>query len=248
MSDNLTPQAAILTAAFSPGPATPSQAPSARPAPTAPAPSVPVNPTAPITASQASTMADWARQDAASGKLSPEAATKLFNELGVPLDQRGTPADLRTAEQILVDLHFPIARQEEIRIPYADPGQAAPQMTPELKQFDESARTWLVGAEFPATLANSLVTTISKVAQQTKHLNADALESYGLLQYERLEKIYGDKLEEKLNAAGKMVQELEKKTPGLNNLLKSKGLGDNAEVASLLIQQAERYWIRRKGR
>jgi hypothetical protein len=55
-------------------------------------------------------------------------------------------------------------------------------------------------------------------------------------------------LENKLHAAGRMVEELEKKQPGPKNLLRSKGLGDNAEIASLLIQQAERYWIRRKGR
>ena len=121
-------------------------------------------------------------------------------------------------------------------------------MTPELKQFDTSARTWLNQAEFPATIGNGLISTIAKFAQQTKHLSADQLESYGLLQYERLERVYGAELEDKLNAAGRMVEVLKKKQPGLKNLLRSKGLGDNAEIASLLIQQAERYWIRRKGR
>lgn len=53
-------------------------------------------------------------------------------------------------------------------------------------------------------------------------------------------------LEEKLRAAGRMVVAIDQKTPGLKNLLKSKGLGDNAMVASLMIQQAERYWARRR--
>ncbi len=43
-----------------------------------------------------------------------------------------------------------------------------------------------------------------------------------------------------------MVEALEQKQPGLKNLLKSKGIGDNAMIASLLIQQAERYWARRR--
>jgi hypothetical protein len=95
---------------------------------------------------------------------------------------------------------------------------------------------------------NGLISTIAKVAQQTKHLSADQLESYGLEQYARLERVYGAELEDRLNAAGRMVEVLEKKQPGLKNLLRSKGLGDNAEIAQLLIQQAERYWLRRKGR
>jgi hypothetical protein len=44
-----------------------------------------------------------------------------------------------------------------------------------------------------------------------------------------------------------MVEALDAKTPGLKILLKSKGIGDNAMVASLLIQQAEQYWARWKG-
>ena len=36
------------------------------------------------------------------------------------------------------------------------------------------------------------------------------------------------------------------KAPGLKNLLRSKGVGDNALVASLLIRQSERYWARRR--
>jgi hypothetical protein len=45
-----------------------------------------------------------------------------------------------------------------------------------------------------------------------------------------------------------MVVALDKKQPGLKNLLRSRGLGDNAMVASMLIQQSERWHARRKGR
>jgi len=43
-----------------------------------------------------------------------------------------------------------------------------------------------------------------------------------------------------------MVEALEAKQPGLKNLVRSKGVGDNALVASLLIGQSERYWARRR--
>ncbi|HYM89549.1 MAG TPA: hypothetical protein VES92_10600 [Nitrospiraceae bacterium] len=84
------------------------------------------------------------------------------------------------------------------------------------------------------------------MARQTKAMTPDQLESYGLIEYEKLQQVYGDKLEEKLIAAGHMVVALDQKTPGLKNLLRSKGLGDNAMIASMLIGQAERYWARRR--
>jgi len=80
-------------------------------------------------------MADWTRQDVACGKLSPEQAAKIFDDLGTPPEQRVTPPDLRTDEQRLIDAHFPVAKPEEFSIRYADPGQPAPPMTKELKQF-----------------------------------------------------------------------------------------------------------------
>ncbi len=245
MSD-LSPKAAILTAVFSPDQAAPPQPPPA--APTAPSPSVLVQPTAPITASQADTMAGWEREDVAKGTLSPEAATKLFDELGVPLDQRVTPADTRTDEQRLIDAQFPVAKPEEFFIRYADPGRPAPPMSKELAQFDQSARAWLSGAEFPRELGNSLIMNIERVAQQTKAMTPDQLESYGMVEYEKLQRAYGDTLDAKLEAARQMVQALEKKMPGLNNLLKSKGIGDNALVVAQIIGQSERWHARRKGR
>jgi hypothetical protein len=244
----LSPQAAVLAFGFgNPTPATPAPAPPA--APTTPtAPATPVEPYSPARLSPSNTAQwiEWEKDNLAQGKITPEEAARRFDALGATPEQRAP--DTRSAEVKLLDQHFPAAKPEEFLIRYGESGQVAPPMTPELKQFDTSARSWLNKAEFPATIGNGLISTIAKVAQKTKHLSADALESYGLLQYERLERVYGAELEDKLNATGRMVEQLEKKTPGLKNLLRSNGIGDNAEVASLLIQQSERYWIRRKGR
>ena len=57
---------------------------------------------------------------------------------------------------------------------------------------------------------------------------------------------HGFTFEERLSEAGRMVEEIEQTTSGLKNLLLSKGIGDSAMIANLLIQQAQRYWARRR--
>jgi hypothetical protein len=112
-------------------------------------------------------------------------------------------------------------------------------MSKQLIQFDQSARAWLVGAEFPTDLGNSLIVNISKVAQTTKHMDANQLEQCGVDEYAKLERVYGDKLEDKLNAAARMVHELDQKTPGLKNMLRSNGLGDSP------VGRGADYWSKR---
>ena len=241
---DLTPAAAILTAAFGHTPAAHTAAPTA--------PAVPVEPHshAGLSETDHAAMVGWAWQDVASGKLSPEDATKLFDDLGMPADQRVMPTDTRTDEQRLIDEHFPAAKPADYQIRYSNPGQPAPPMTKELAEFDSSARVWLVGAEFPRELGNSLITTIEKVAHTTKHMDENQLEQYGVDEFAKLERAYGgeDKLQEKLRAAAVMIDALDQKQPGLKNLLRAKGIGDNALVVAQLIGQAERWHARRKGR
>jgi hypothetical protein len=249
MSDTMTPSAATLTAVFGNSPTAPATPATGAPTPTTPtAPATPVEPYTPVRMSP-SDAAKWIeveKENLAKGTITPEEAARRFDALGATPEQRGP--DTRTPEQRLIETHFPVARPEDYRIAYALPGQPWLPLTKEQQQFDGLARGWLVDAEFPASIGNGLIETISKVAQQTKAMTPDQLESYGQAQYRLLESVYKDQLEDKLNAAGRMVVALDKKTPGLKNLLRSKGLGDNAEVASLLIHQAERYWLRRKGR
>ena len=121
-------------------------------------------------------------------------------------------------------------------------------MTPEMTAFDHSARAWLSGAEFPRDGGNALVTQIERVAQQTKHMNADELDSYGYAEFAKLEKAYGETLDEKLRGAAVMIDALDKTQPGLKNLLRSNGIGDNALVVAQIIGQSECWHARRRGR
>lgn len=246
---DLTPAAAFGHTPAAPSSQTiPTSAPTA--APTAPA--VPVEPHshAGLSETDHAAMVGWARQDVASGKLSSEDATKLFDDLVVPADQRVMPTDTRTEEQRLIDEQFSAGRAQDFRLAYTDPGRPAPPMTKELQQFDQSPRAWLVGAEFPANLGNSLITTIEKVAQTTKHMDENQLEQYGVDEFAKLERAYGgeDKLQEKLRAAAVMIDVLDQKQPGLKNLLRSKGIGDSALVVAQILGQSERWHARRKGR
>lgn len=223
--------------------------PQASPASQAATPVPPVEPTthSGLASSEAEKMATWAREDLAAGKITQAQADQIFGELNTPVDQRVTPADTRSAEEQVRDAHFPIAKPEDYSIRYGVPGQEQP-MTTELKQFDTTARTWLSEAGFERNLGNALVNEIDRVTQRTPKMSAQELEGYGWAEYGKLEQVHGDKLEEKLKSAGRMIEELDKKQPGLKNLLRSKGIGDNALIANLLIQQSQHYHARKQGR
>lgn len=209
--------------------------PAATPTPTA-TPATPVF-TPELSPSQAETMAGWIKADLAAGKLSPEQAAKSFDELNTPSENRTDNRTEAAKEQDAAGF-APAAKPEDYIIHH---GQ---EMTPELKQFDTAARTWLHGAAFSKDLGNSLVTTIGRVAQQTAKMNPDQLTTYGQTEYAKLQKTYGESLGEKLQAANRMIHAMEERQPGLKQLLQSKGIGDNAIVASMLIGQAELYWKR----
>ncbi len=213
-------------------PTTPSTA--ATPTPTAPA--TPVF-TPELNPAQAETMAGWIKADLAAGKLTPEQAAKSFDELNVPMDQR---ANTRTdAAKELDDAGFaPAAKPEDYLIHWGH------EMNAELKQFDTASRSYLHGAGFTKELGSSLAAKIGRTVQQTARMTPDQLAEYGQTEYAKLQKTYGDSLGEKMVAANRMIHAIESRTPGVIQLLQSKGIGDNAIVASMLIGQAELYWKR----
>lgn len=221
-------------------PTTPT-APSTPAAPATPTPTAPAQPifTPELSPRDQQTALADLRDWVAKGKLTPEQAAKSFDELNVPMDQR---VDHRSeAAKELDDAGFAPAGKPEDYVLHYGHGQ---EQTPELKQFDTAARTWLHGAAFPRELGNSLVTTIGRVAQQTARFTPDQLTTYGQTEYAKLQKTYGETLGEKLQAANRMIHAMEERQPGIKALLQSRGIGDNAIVASMLIGQAELYWKR----
>jgi hypothetical protein len=225
------------------------------PPPPPSAPTAPVSPptalTAPPgTALEIAQMLKASTIDAGqAGKLSRAAKVSMADVAAAlhTLHAADEPRDLRSPEEKQFDNAFPAAKPEEFLIRAGDFGPE-PTTTAERAQFDanaRTARTWLSGAGFPRETGNSLVSAIAKVSQQTQHMTADQLETYGYGEFEKLQKVHGPALDEKLQAVDRMVQVIEAKQPGLVRLLKSKGIMDNAMVANLLIAHAQIYHARR---
>jgi hypothetical protein len=94
--------------------------------------------------------------------------------------------DVRSSEVKQLDAHFPAAKPEDFIIRYGGPGEDVV-MTPELKQFDATARVWMSGDGLPRELGNSLVNAIAKTVQHTNTMRPDQLDDYGYHEYAKLE-------------------------------------------------------------
>jgi hypothetical protein len=134
------------------------------PPPTAPAvppvaPQVEPHTKADVSDSEAATMAGWLKQDFAQGRISHEQAQKAFDQLKATPEQRAP--DTRTDEQKLLDKHFPPAKPEDFVIRYGEPGQEK-LMTPEMKQFDQSARSGYPRLSSPAKSVTRLSTRLRR--------------------------------------------------------------------------------------
>jgi hypothetical protein len=196
-----------------------------------------------LTPAQAETMAGWLRADLAAGKLTQDQFNQALRELGQ--DPAAQP-DPPTEEQRQFDEAFGVAgKPSDYTIRWVPPGQEGQEMPAELQQLDTNARTWMSSAGFTRELGNSLVRQIDRVAGETGKMSEAEIEMRGRAEFAKLERAYGDQLEAKLRQAGEMVTLLEEKTPGLRHVLQTRGVGDDALVASLLIGQAERYFARR---
>ena len=149
-----------------PAPSSPAPVTTPTPAPLASGPPMELNP------AQAEKMISWFTADLAAGRISPEAATKAFGQLGATPEQLAP--DQRTDEQKQLDAAFPPAKPGDYIIRYGGPGEDVKE-TPELKQFDSTARTWLSEAQFPREVGNSLVNAIARAAQQTQGMTRASL-------------------------------------------------------------------------
>lgn len=205
-------------------------------------PTTPVQPEQTIDDHQTLTPAEVAIVQGWAKDLPPDQAAKIHDELGTPMEQR-TDTGTEGAKE-LDDAGFVPAKPEDFdavrfHLPNDEP-------TPEHRHAATLTRTWLSEAGFPRELGNALFKTGNEVALQIQGMTDHKREAWGQAEYAKLEKVYGADLERKLEMAGRMVNRIEERQPGLKALLR-KGLGDSARFASLLIQQSERYWGRRSG-
>jgi hypothetical protein len=192
-----------------------------------------------ITETEAIKMRQWTKEDYLAGKLTEAGAQRAFADLGTTLQDQMKP-DERTPEQVALDRDFPPAKPNDYIINWGLPA------SPELKAADESARTWLSAAGFDQQLGNSLVSAIEQVSRSTRNMTPQQLESWAHAEFQKLQGVYGADLDAKLNAAGTMIDAIDRQRPGLKKMLLSQGIGDSALVSNLLIAQSERWALRRK--
>jgi hypothetical protein len=198
-----------------------------------------------LSPAQAEQMIGWIRDDLAKGKLSPEKAAAAFDQLQATPEQRA--GDTRSDAEKQIDRAYPPAKPEDYLIRWKEPGDPTP-MTEQDRQGDALARNWLADAGFPRELGNSLVNTITKVSRETKGMSAAQVDAYRAAELAKLQKVHGAKMQERLDAADDMIEELERQRPGLTNYLGSQVASRNAMVWNMLIQRAEMYHQRKAAR
>lgn len=209
-----------------------------------PAPPAPSEFSLPISTSEAASVAQWIKADLAAGKVTPEEAAKAFDEVGLPMDQRGP--DQRSEKQIETDRQFPPAKPHDYLIQYDHLNSDQP-IPPEVQALDAAARTWLSEAGFPREIGNSLVKTIDRVGKETAGMSTAQSELYRMSELKKLQHVHGEHLAERLQAADDMLDAVDQQHPGVIDFLDTHGIGRNALVWNALIQQAAIYHARRKG-
>lgn len=196
-----------------------------------------------LTSSEAATMAGWIKEDLASGKLTPEAAAKAFDELGATPEQRAP--DNRTEEQKLVDAHFPPGRPGQYSIPLYLPGEDPAAITNETREGVAKAHQWLSAAGASVEQGNSIVASIVQALQRTASMSSTAREADKDQENEKIFKIYGglDQRDAALKPAQRMIDELDRQIPGVKEFVKKHG--DNWLFVTQLAHLSRNYDVRR---
>ena len=222
--------------------------PAATPASVPTAPPVPPSPVEPhthagISPAEAAQIVRDIREDVEKGRITPDEATRRFDSLGATPEQRAP--DTRSDEVKQLDRDFPPAKESDYIIQYYTPGQAPAVLPKEVQTADANLRGWMADAGLSREQGNSLVTTMSKMIQHTHPLSANEREAYKDAENAKLAKLFGDTWDDQLKPAARMIDELDRKRPGLKDFVRAHG--DNALFVTQLIQAA-RIYDKRKGR
>jgi len=155
--------------------------------------------------------------------------------------------DAKTPKEIEQDrVYGTPAKPEEYRIQWKAPGDPTP-LSPEMRKFDATVRGWMADAGLSREHGNSVVSIISRLLQHTHAMTPQEIETYKDQETEKLEQLFGgpEKLAAQLEPARQMINELEKRRPGLKDFIRAHG--DHALFVAKLIQAAKIYHAR-KGR
>lgn len=176
------------------------------------------------------------------GKLSRADANEALKTEGLPPLVEPSAAEGDVAE---LDAAFPAAKSPaEYEMPPLTTSPDQP-LTPEMKAFDTSARSWLMAAEVPANIGTSMLKEGDRVAKFYPKMPDGERQAWILGERAKLQKIYCNNLDRKIALGKQLVRELEAKQPGIVEYLERSGAGNSALFGAQLIRTAERLQARR---
>ncbi|WP_119460641.1 hypothetical protein [Rhodospirillaceae bacterium SYSU D60014] len=160
-------------------------------------------------------------------------------------------AEAMSVEAAEVDKFFPIAQAAEFETPNFSSiaSSLGETLTNEqLMQVDTTVRSWLATAELPKAIGNHIASEAAKVDDLWQTMNEPTRKIWAQKQNVLLEKMYGAKLNEKLDLARDFVRQVGKKHPEFIDYLEDSGAGNAASVVAQIINHAERQATRYAGR
>ena len=201
-----------------------------------------------FTPTEAAKMIEWERDNLAKGIITPEEAAKRFDSLGATPEQRAP--DTRSDEVKQLDAHFPPAKESDYVLHMYPPGQAPAVIPKEDQVFEANARAWMgpSGAGLPVNIGNALVHAIVQSKQATNGMTESQRVQRDYDTFDKLRQAHGDKLEERLDAADRMIHMIEQTHRGVYEFLTEHHLSTDPMVMNMLISHAPIYHARRKGR
>ena len=122
-------------------------------------------------------------------------------------------------------------------------------LSPDFIAIDTEVRGMLRTAQMPANIANALARTANSYVEYSQHFTPEQHEIERSTTMSRLERLYGEELEQKLEAARSFIKSVDKSHNGLmTEILETHGLGNSVEVVHQIIQHAERIALVNKAR
>lgn len=176
----------------------------------------------------------------ARGTLTRDAADALLFTDGAQIEQPKPEGEL-SPEAADIDALFPPAKPSEYQMP--NMGET---FGPAQQKLDADSRAWLAEARFPAGIGSALLAEVDKTATAWNKMDATARTLHVQKETSVLQKLWGnDGYAAKVNAARQLIKELERKRPGIVEILERSGAGNSAQVIAQVALHAERLLARR---
>ncbi len=175
---------------------------------------------------------EWGVQD---GHISREQADIQLRAEGLEPDKSIVPPDEHNTDLFQ---NFPPAKAHEYEIPRMS-GPNDRLTSNEFKQVKEYQKI-LETAQFDSSLGSVFAAEVKKVSDTYQKMNPSERELWTRSEHVKMTNTFGPETSKKIELAQRLVEDVERKTPGLKAILDSSGASGSAMVMNLLASHAER--------